>query len=76
MTNKASPVKRGYRSPLREQQALSLYNDMVFRDKATAAATKLGKITDKESKEFRDLQAQMDAYIANINADVLKPKAG
>ena len=58
------------------QQALSLYNDMVFRDKATAAATKLGKITDKESKEYRDLQAQVDAYIANISTEVLKPKVG
>jgi hypothetical protein len=58
------------------QQALSLYSDMVFRDKATAAATKLGKLTDKDSKQYRDLQAQVEAYIANISAEVLKPKVG
>jgi hypothetical protein len=44
--------------------------------KATAAATKLGKITDKECKEYRDLQVQVEAYVVNISADVLKPKVG
>jgi hypothetical protein len=58
------------------QQALSLYSDMIFRDKATAAATKLGKITHKDSKEYRDLQALVEAYIANISEDVLKPTVG
>jgi hypothetical protein len=55
------------------QQALSLYNDMIFRDKATAASRKLGKITDKNSAEYKDLQALVEAYLANINASELKP---
>jgi hypothetical protein len=56
------------------QQALALYNDVVFRDKATAAAKKLGKIADKESKAYQDLKTQLEAYIANISTEALKPK--
>lgn len=56
------------------QQALSLYNDMVFRDKATAASRKLSRIADKQSQEYKDLQALVEAYIANISAAELKPK--
>jgi hypothetical protein len=52
--------------------ALKLYSDMKFRDKATTVADKL-KGMDKSSKEYQDLLAQYNAYVNNIGAKELKP---
>jgi len=54
--------------------ALKLYNDMKFRDKATNAAEKL-KGMDKNSDEYKNLLAQYNAYMSNIGTKELKPSA-
>jgi hypothetical protein len=54
-------------------EGLELYNDMKFREKANAAAKKLDGIKDKESEEYKNLQAEHSAYLANIRNEILKP---
>lgn len=54
--------------------ALQLYNDMKFRDKATAAAEKL-KAMDKNSAQYKTLFTQYNAYLTNIGTKELKPPA-
>lgn len=55
-------------------EALKLYNDMKFREKATNVAERL-KGMDKKSAEYKNLAAHYDAYISNIGIRELKPSA-
>jgi hypothetical protein len=55
------------------QAALTLYNDMTYRDKALNAAAKLAKVADRTSRAYLDLKAQYDGYVGNITHEVLKP---
>jgi len=52
--------------------ALNLYNDMKFRDKAENAADKL-KGLDENSPEYQNLLTQYNAYRSNIGTKELKP---
>ncbi len=52
--------------------ALKLYNDMRYRDKALHSAERL-QAMDKNSEEYKELFAQFNAYIANIGMKELRP---
>jgi len=52
--------------------ALKLFNDMKFREKATSLSDKL-KGLDKNSDEYKNLLAQYNAYIGNIGTKELLP---
>jgi hypothetical protein len=52
--------------------ALKLYNDMRFRDKALNASENLKKL-DKSSVDYQKLLMQFNAYIANIGTKELQP---
>jgi hypothetical protein len=52
--------------------ALKLYNDMKFREKASNAAERLTGM-DKNSEEYKKLLAQYNAYSNNIGTKELKP---
>jgi hypothetical protein len=52
--------------------ALKLYSDMRFREKAVDAAERLKRL-EKDSEEYKKLLAQYDAYLNNIGTAQLKP---
>lgn len=52
--------------------ALKLFNDMKFREKAINMSEKL-KGKDKNSEEYKKLLAQYNAYVDNIGTNELKP---
>jgi len=57
--------------------ALKLYNDWTFRQKADKLTEELQKIESDsglDSKEYKKKKEQYDALIANIQDDLLKPK--
>lgn len=53
--------------------ALKLYNDWTFRQKADELADELGKL-GHDTDEYSNTLATYDASVANIQNDLLKPK--
>ena len=53
--------------------AVGLYNDWQFKEKAEALKAKLDA-AETGSEEKKKLQEQYDAYVANIQTEELKPE--
>ena len=53
--------------------ALNVYNDLRFRDKAARIGEKL-KTLDKNSEEYKDTLLQYNAYVENIGTKELVPQ--
>jgi hypothetical protein len=53
--------------------AVGLYNDWQFKEKAEALKPKLDA-AEPDSEEYNKLKTQYDAYVANIQTEDLKPK--
>ncbi len=66
-------INDGGSQPLQQLiDAMKLYNDIKFREKAMTIGTKM-KGLDKASKQYQDLLTQYNAYLGNIENDALKP---
>jgi hypothetical protein len=53
--------------------AVGLYNDWQFKEKAEALKAKLDA-AEPDSEEYNKLKDQYDAYVANIQTEDLKPE--
>ncbi|MEO8403491.1 MAG: hypothetical protein ABI480_02810 [Chitinophagaceae bacterium] len=52
--------------------AVTLYNDLAYKNKADKQKTKLDNIKDKTGDDFKSAEALYNAYLANIQNNVFK----